>query len=87
MCLPCGCQDEEEIVLPTDPATGKVDYIEFDSPIELVQAVLYRSGEHGMTLDKLCAVSCRQTLYKSVGSTIIKKRGKEATKSSLEEQI
>ena len=50
-------KDEEEIILPTDPTTGKVDYIEFDSPIELIQAVLYRNGQGGMSVDKLCAVS------------------------------
>ena len=50
-------QDQEEIVIPTDPATGKVDYIELDSPVELLHAILSRSGEHGLVVDQLCSVS------------------------------
>ena len=48
---------EQEIQLPVDPASGKVDYIEFDSPIELLQAILARTVEQAMPVDKLCAVS------------------------------
>ncbi|KAI0222462.1 Ubiquitin carboxyl-terminal hydrolase 40 [Lamellibrachia satsuma] len=53
--------DEEEIVIPTDPATGKVDYIELDSPVELLYAILSRSGEHGLMVDRLCAELVKQT--------------------------
>lgn len=53
--------DEEEIVIPTDPATGKVDYIELDSPVELLHAILSRTGEHGLMVDRLCSELVKQT--------------------------
>ena len=49
-------QDAEEIMFPTDPATGIVDFIQLDTPIELVQAILHKCPE-GLSVDKLCAVS------------------------------
>ena len=49
--------EEEEIQIPVDPATGKVDFIEFDSPIELIQAILTKAPERVLSVDKLCAVS------------------------------
>ncbi|CAC5397449.1 USP40 [Mytilus coruscus] len=51
--------DEETIQLPTDPSTGEVDYIEVDSPVELIQAILVRN--HVLTIDKLCAEISKQT--------------------------
>ena len=40
-----------------DPSTGKVDFIEFDSPVELLQALLLQAGGDGSPIDKLCSVS------------------------------
>ena len=40
-----------------DPSTGKIDFIEFDSPIELLQALIRQSGKDGLAIDKLCTVS------------------------------
>ncbi|VDI31974.1 ubiquitin carboxyl-terminal hydrolase 40, partial [Mytilus galloprovincialis] len=51
--------DEEPIQLPTDPSTGEVDYIEVDSPVELIQAILVRNPV--LTIDKLCAEISKQT--------------------------
>ncbi|XP_052095912.1 ubiquitin carboxyl-terminal hydrolase 40-like isoform X2 [Mytilus californianus] len=51
--------DEEIIQLPTDPSTGEVDYIEVDSPVELIQAILVRNPV--LTIDKLCAEISKQT--------------------------
>lgn len=51
--------DEESIQLPTDPSTGEVDYIEVDSPVDLIQAILVRSKT--LTIDKLCAEISKQT--------------------------
>ncbi|XP_071158638.1 ubiquitin carboxyl-terminal hydrolase 40-like [Mytilus edulis] len=51
--------DEEPIQLPTDPSTGEVDYIEVDSPVELIQAILVRNPI--LTIDKLCAEISKQT--------------------------
>ena len=42
--------------MATDPATGKVDFIEYDSPVELIQAILVKHGGVGMAVDKLCGV-------------------------------
>ncbi|XP_013405600.1 ubiquitin carboxyl-terminal hydrolase 40 isoform X3 [Lingula anatina] len=53
--------ENAEICLPTDPSTGKVDYIEFESPVELVQALLSREGRQGMPVDKLCTEMVKQT--------------------------
>ena len=38
--------------------TGQVDFIECDSPVELVMALLSKT-KHGMPLDKLGSVSLR----------------------------
>ncbi|XP_052772606.1 ubiquitin carboxyl-terminal hydrolase 40-like isoform X2 [Mya arenaria] len=45
--------DEEEIVVPTDLAFGAVDFIECDSPIELLQYILAHKKNQGLGLDKL----------------------------------
>ncbi|XP_060557889.1 LOW QUALITY PROTEIN: ubiquitin carboxyl-terminal hydrolase 40-like [Ruditapes philippinarum] len=53
--------EDEEIVVPTDPLTGKVDFIECESPIELVQVILSRQKNKGMSLDKLHQEILKQT--------------------------
>jgi hypothetical protein len=54
-------QEDEEIVVPTDPLTGNVDFIECESPIELVQVILSRQKNKGMSLDKLHQEILKQT--------------------------
>ena len=49
--------DEQPLQIPTDPATGQVDFIECDSPVELVQAILSKATGHGMSIDTLGSVS------------------------------
>ena len=39
-----------------DPSSGKVDFIEFDSPVDLLQALLQQAGENGLPVDKLDTV-------------------------------
>ena len=56
-------------MIPTDPATGKVDYIELDSPVELLYAILSRSGEHGLMVDRLCAVSGQNSRHTCAASS------------------
>ncbi|XP_060593395.1 ubiquitin carboxyl-terminal hydrolase 40-like, partial [Ruditapes philippinarum] len=53
--------EDEEIVVPTDPLTGNVDFIECESPIELVQVILSRQKNKGMSLDKLHQEILKQT--------------------------
>lgn len=42
--------------MPTDGSTGKVDFIEFDTPTELLQTLLSQLGGSA-SIDKLCKVS------------------------------
>ena len=44
------------MALPMDPSTGKVDFIEFDSPVDLLQALLRQAGGNGLPVDKLGTV-------------------------------
>ena len=44
------------MALPMDPSTGKVDFIEYDSPVDLLQALVRQAGGDGLPVDKLCAV-------------------------------
>ncbi|XP_053373071.1 ubiquitin carboxyl-terminal hydrolase 40-like isoform X2 [Mercenaria mercenaria] len=53
--------EEEEIIVPTDPFTGTVDFIECDSPIDLVQVILSREKNKGMSVDKLGQEILKQT--------------------------
>ncbi|KAL4222900.1 ubiquitin-like protein-specific protease [Mactra antiquata] len=53
--------EEEEIVIPTDPVTGAIDFIECDSPIELVQVILAREKNKEMSIDKLGQEILKQT--------------------------
>ena len=50
-------KDEESIHLASDPSTGEVDFIECDSPVELIQAILSRKEDKTLSIDKLGAVS------------------------------
>ncbi|KAK3105338.1 hypothetical protein FSP39_022933 [Pinctada imbricata] len=45
--------DEETLEVPADPSTGEVDFIQCDSPIELIQAVLANKPNQTLSLDKL----------------------------------
>ena len=48
-------QDEDPVQLPTDEKSGRVDYIEFDTPTELLVTLL-RSLGGSVSVDKLCKV-------------------------------
>ena len=39
-----------------DLSSGKVDFIEFDSPVDLLQALLQQAGGNGLPVDKLDTV-------------------------------
>lgn len=54
-------QEEEEIVVPTDPVTGAVDFIECDSPVDLVQVILAKEKNKAMSIDKLGQEILKQT--------------------------
>ena len=56
-------QEETELQIPTDPLTGQVDFIQFDSPLEMIQAILWKAGKDGMPLDQLCTVTSQQTQH------------------------
>lgn len=49
-------KDDEPVQLQASPGSGKVDYIDFDSPTELLQALLRQLGGSAQ-IDKLCKVS------------------------------
>jgi len=57
----CFIQDEEEIIVPTDPATGAIDFIECESPLDLVMYILSREKNKGMLVDKLGQEILKQT--------------------------
>ena len=59
--LTCSLQEEEEILVPTDPATGNVDFIECESPLDLVQYILAKEKTKGLPVDKLCQAISVQT--------------------------
>lgn len=65
-------------MVPTDPTTGGVDFIECESPIELVQYILAKEKNQGMSIDKLCQAISSQTgvswnkRFKSKHGTIAK---------------
>ncbi|XP_060066969.1 ubiquitin carboxyl-terminal hydrolase 40-like [Ylistrum balloti] len=53
--------EEEAVQLPTDPSTGEVDFIECDSPVDLIHTILTRSSGKTLTVDKICAEITKQT--------------------------
>ncbi|XP_052226207.1 ubiquitin carboxyl-terminal hydrolase 40-like isoform X2 [Dreissena polymorpha] len=53
--------EEEEIIVPIDPITGGVDFLECESPIELVQFILAHDMNRGMTVDKIGGEIQKQT--------------------------
>ncbi|OWF43139.1 ubiquitin carboxyl-terminal hydrolase 40-like [Mizuhopecten yessoensis] len=53
--------EEEVIQLPTDPSTGEVDFIECDSPVDLIHTILARSPAKTLSVDKICAEITKQT--------------------------
>ncbi|XP_066301644.1 ubiquitin carboxyl-terminal hydrolase 40-like [Branchiostoma lanceolatum] len=53
--------EEQEVAIPTDPSTGKVDYIEVSNPTQLLRAILQQEGEGGTTVDKLSQALMAQT--------------------------
>ena len=48
--------EDDHVQILADPSSGRVDFIECDSPIELVMALLGKVPEHGMAVDKLGSV-------------------------------
>lgn len=62
-------------MIPIDPSTGNVDVIECDSPIELVQAIVGKEKNKGMSMDKL-----GQEIFKQTGLSWNKRfKGKYGT--------
>ncbi|KAI8492070.1 ubiquitin-like protein-specific protease [Branchiostoma belcheri] len=53
--------EDQEVAIPTDPSTGKVDYIEVSNPTQLLKAILQQVGEGGTTVDKLSQALMEQT--------------------------
>jgi ubiquitin carboxyl-terminal hydrolase 40 len=53
--------DEDPVQLPTDEKSGRVDYIEFDTPTELLVTLL-RSLGGSVSVDKLCKSSGERDL-------------------------
>ncbi|XP_033761704.1 ubiquitin carboxyl-terminal hydrolase 40-like [Pecten maximus] len=53
--------EEEAIQLPKDPSTGEVDFIECDSPVDLIHTILTRSPAKMLSVDKICAEITKQT--------------------------
>ena len=53
------------MALPLDPSTGKVDFIEFDSPVDLLQALLRQAGGNGLPVDKLGTVRILNLTWRS----------------------
>ncbi|XP_035689702.1 ubiquitin carboxyl-terminal hydrolase 40-like [Branchiostoma floridae] len=53
--------EEQAVAIPTDPTTGKVDYIEVSNPTQLLKAILQQEGEGGTTVDKLSQALMAQT--------------------------
>ena len=49
-------QDEDPVQLPSDEKSGKVDYIEFDTPTELLVTLL-KGLDCSATVDRLCKVN------------------------------
>ena len=49
-------QDDEPVQLQAGPGSGKMDFIDYDSPMELLQALLQQLGGTA-NIDKLCKVS------------------------------
>ncbi|KAL5006933.1 hypothetical protein ScPMuIL_015739 [Solemya velum] len=52
--------DEEDIRLPTNLSSGEVDFIECQSPVDLIQTLLSMNNRQ-MTIDKLCSEINKQT--------------------------
>ena len=50
-------QDDELVQMQPNPDTGSVDFINFDSPVELLQTLLQQMGG-AATVNKLCKVFC-----------------------------
>ena len=44
------------VQMPSDGSTGKVDFLEFDTPTELLQSLLHQLGGSA-PINKLCKVS------------------------------
>ncbi|XP_069111177.1 ubiquitin carboxyl-terminal hydrolase 40-like [Argopecten irradians] len=53
--------EEEAVQLPKDPSTGEVDFIECDSPVDLIHTILSRSPAKSLSVDKICAEITKQT--------------------------
>ena len=49
-------QEDEPVQMQPSPDTGSVDYINFDSPLELLQTLLQQLGG-AATVNKLCKVT------------------------------
>lgn len=49
------------VQVPIDPASGKSDFINCESPVDLVQVILSKAPNRSMSVDKLCAEMYKQT--------------------------
>ncbi|KAK7478950.1 hypothetical protein BaRGS_00029817 [Batillaria attramentaria] len=53
--------ESAEVRVPSDPTKGKSDFIDCESPVDLVHVILSKHPDRAMSVDKLCSEMYKQT--------------------------